>query len=840
MSKSSKNSSTSMLVRHLGLAMLPALLMLAMGLWGVLGWVLPMLERDFLKQKELQIHHLVETQLSALEFAYGNVQTGHWSEGDAQSWALQNLSQMRYGDDSAGYFWVIGPNGRLWSHGILPKLVGQSPDTLFASTGVFMGVLLDSMQRIAKRASHGGFYRYPWPKTADSLSSVIEKEAYVRHFAPWNWVLATGVDLSEVKVEFAQIRFRVLGGGLLLLGLLVVYSLFLVFRMLSMQNRFLYYEAESLRLAESQKEMGLQVERETKKLLNLNEVLRERQLELQGLEKQLNIAGRIFESSSDGVMITDGAASIIRVNPSFCAITGYTFEEVVGQNPRILQSSRHGKEFYQKMWDDLAQKGSYSGEIWNRRKNGEAFPCYLEITAVKNTQGELTEYISILRDLTDLQRSRDQLAHLNDHDPLTGLPNRQSFVGSLYAACMHARQSQGHLAVAILGVDRLSRINKTAGYVVGDQVLQEVGRRLRAALPPTFLLGRFAGDEFACAIPFRQKSWDALQLLERLKAALVEPFDLEGKEISVTACVGVAFYPEDTGEPEALTRLASISLDRAKQEKPNTLRPFTDDLHQALGHRISLENDLRRGIDRNEFTMYFQPKIQMATGACHSAESLIRWFRSDGSMVPPDQFISVAEEIGEIDRLGMIALRQSCRMARQLNQAGTPMRIAVNVSPKQLFTSGFTLQVLRMLEVEQVDPRWLELEITESAVMEDLDQATRIMGDLVVEGLQFTLDDFGTGYSSLSHIRTLPIGGFKIDRSFVLDLAENKETQAICSLFVKLAKDLHLELTVEGVETAEQIAFIQRFPEAYVQGYYYSRPLAPADFRSFLSFPKAP
>lgn len=926
---------------NLLLTIFPVLVLLLIVGGGLWGYVLPMLEENNLEQKRLQSKQTVEVVLGQFEQLHQRVLAGELTDSAARAQASKTLGALRYGKTQTGYFWIIGPDKRLLTHEVMPHLVGGDPDTLIGPDGRKLALLLGDMREVANAIPEGGYVRYHWLHEGDT-QRVSEKISFVRLFAPWNWVVGTGVYMDDVHSEFQRIRWQFLevGGGLLALVLLLggllasrTYGLqkrsaALFWDARTQEHRFrillesiplgavlldsagrvqranqamgLLTECDAVTLVgQTLPELGLQAEPFTQdagrvvrvlrtlqgverlvivpekpvpmserdathflctfldvseemalsrsnvelkseiaarsgELAALDSVVQNRQADLERLRKQLAIAGRVFDAASDAVVVTDTRANILSVNPAFTAITGYTAEEVVGRNPRILQSERHSIDYYQAMWRTLLDTHHYAGEIWNRRKNGEAYPCHIDITAVTDEKGEITEFISITQDLSDLQKSRDQLAHLHSHDPLTGLPNRQAFVGALFAACAHANQNSTRLAVAILGIDRFSRVNKTEGYLVGDQLLRAVGERLRAVLPDSLMLGRFAGDEFACAIPFQRKSWEALQQLERLKIALAEPFELGEQAVSVTACVGVAFYPEDTLEPEALTRLASISLDRAKQEHPNTMRLFTDDLNLALGRRISMETELRRGIDRDEFLMFYQPKVHLATGKCSNAESLMRWFRPDGTMVPPNEFIAVAEDIGEIDRLGLIALRQSCQMARALNEGGRPVRLAVNVSPKQLFTAGFTMQVLRMLEVERVDPRWLELEITESTVMEDLNRATRIMGDLVVEGLQFTLDDFGTGYSSLSHIRTLPIGGFKIDRSFVLDLAANRETQSICSLFVKLAKDLHMELTVEGVETEEQMAFLRQFPEVHIQGYYFSKPLHPDAFRKYL------
>ena len=567
----------------------------------------------------------------------------------------------------------------------------------------------------------------------------------------------------------------------------------------------------------------------------LDEALRIKQQLLEQTEKQLALIGAVFNHVGEAVFITDPNGNILSVNPAFTRIMGYREEEVLGKNPRVFKSDRHNREFYAKMWDSLIRRQRWSGEVWNRRKSGEAFPGLVDITSLTDIEGRVVNYVAVLRDMSALQETKDRLKHQVLHDALTGLPNRFLFLETLRGMCERARDSGCGVMVAMVGLDRFDGVNKSLGYVLGDRLLQETSQRLKATFPEDGALARFGGDEFIVAHMCRESTMNALSRVEQALAALRAPFFPESHDIYLTASAGISLFPQDGDSTEILLQKSSLAMARAKVQKGNTYELFTEDMNELIHERLRTEGNLRRGIQRQEFLMYFQPKIVVGTEAVAGAEALMRWKTADGNIVSPAHFIPLAEEIGEINRLGEFALLDSCRKTAGFHGMGHEISVSVNVSSHQFANPDFHNTVMSATESAGLDPHSLELEITESVIMNDLSGTVRTMERLRREGIRFSLDDFGTGYSSLSYIRNLPLSGIKIDKSFISDITNNHETQAIFRMLVALTNELRLEITAEGVETQEQRDFIASLgADIRIQGYFYSRPLPPDDFASFL------
>ncbi len=567
----------------------------------------------------------------------------------------------------------------------------------------------------------------------------------------------------------------------------------------------------------------------------LDEALRSKQRLLEQTEKQLTLIGAVFNHVGEAVFITDPKGNILSVNPAFTRITGYQEEEVLGKNPRIFKSDRHTREFYAEMWDSLIRQQRWSGEVWNRRKSGEAFPGLVDITSLTDIEGRVVNYVTVLRDMSAIQETKDRLKHQVLHDALTGLPNRFLFLETLRGMCERARESGCGVMVAMVGLDRFDGVNKSLGYVLGDRLLQETSQRLKTAFPEDGALARFGGDEFIVAYMCRESTMNALGRVEQALAALRAPFFPESHDIYLTASAGISLFPQDGDSTEILLQKSSLAMARAKIQKGNTYELFTDDMNELIHERLRTEGNLRRGIQRQEFLMYFQPKIIVGTEAVAGAEALMRWKTADGNIVSPTHFIPLAEEIGEINRLGEFALLDSCRKTAGFRDMGHEITVSVNVSSHQFANPDFHYTVMNATESTGLDPHSLELEITESVIMNNLSGTVHTMELLRREGIRFSLDDFGTGYSSLSYIRNLPLSGIKIDKSFISDITDNHETQAIFRMLVALTNELRLEITAEGVETQEQRDFIASLgKDIRIQGYYYSRPLPPDDFAAFL------
>lgn len=583
------------------------------------------------------------------------------------------------------------------------------------------------------------------------------------------------------------------------------------------------------RLGEANAELEARIRERTASLDALDEAFRQKLRALDRAERQLALATKVFEHADEAVMITDREATILSVNPAFTAITGYSSEEALGRNPRILKSDRHDKVFFEEMWKALAEHHSWSGEIWNRRRNGEAFPAMLHIVACTNDEGEVTEYIGTLQDLSELHSSRNKLLHQAFHDGLTELPNRFLFEERLALACENAQSSGGMLAVVHLGLDRFGTVNKTLGFPTGDALLREAGERLQETVASKAEVARFGGDEFVVLLSDVEDLGQSVGTVERMLDILRRPFFLGTEAVQMSASAGMALYPRDGETPEMLLQNAALAMERAKREGGNTYRLFTELLDKQVQRRLRLEAQLRRAVATGEFVLHYQPKVTADRGFPVGVEALLRWRDEEGRIVSPTEFIPLAEEIGEIGRLGIFALETACRTALEWQRSGHDLVMAVNISPKQFAGDDLVDLVLDTLSRTGLEPTRLELEITESAFLENPTATVRAMERLASRGVRFSLDDFGTGYSSLSYIRFLPLAGIKIDRTFMTDLA-GERTRAIISTMIHLARELRLELTMEGVETAKQLALLQRFgSDFFVQGYLFSRPLPEAD-----------
>ncbi len=592
---------------------------------------------------------------------------------------------------------------------------------------------------------------------------------------------------------------------------------------------------ENHRLRETNDELRAIIQRRTGDLIKLDLELKTKSAEIENIESRLLLAEGVLDNVSESVVITDPEGKIVSVNNAFTLINGYTKEEAISKNPRILKSDRHGRDFYADMWNGLLGHHHWTGEIWNRRKSGEAYPGILSITAITGDHGEVTHYIGVTRDMTELHRSRDELNYNVMHDVLTGLPNRHLFTDRLSMACPKAKAAGGKVSVLMIGLDRFSGINKALGFPAGDILLQETGSRLKEFFMEMGSIARFGGDEFIGMIAYNDDIIHAVRIAEDILSTIGKPLQLGDDTVYITASIGVATFPQDGSEPVELIRNASIAMDRSKAEGKNRYSLFTMAMNDLILDRIRLETDLRAGIDLNEFTLHYQPKIDSLTGKIKGMESLMRWTKGEEGPVSPAVFIPLAEETGEIIRLGELALKMSCMMNSELASQGHNLKVAVNVSPKQFFSKDLMTMVEKAINISGLPPSLLELEITESTVMQDIRTAIKIMNKLRSAGVTFSLDDFGTGYSSLSHIKNLPLSGVKIDKSFIDDIAVSAETRGIIKALSMMSLDLKLDLTIEGIETAEQLEVIKSLaPGVLIQGYYYSKPLPPADFIRYI------
>jgi len=550
-------------------------------------------------------------------------------------------------------------------------------------------------------------------------------------------------------------------------------------------------------------------------------------------EEELVFASKVFEHSIEGIVVTDKEGKILQVNPAFTLITGYTPQEAVGQNPRVLKSDRHDAFFYQAMWAQLASEGQWSGEIWNRRKSGEIYPEWLTINAVRNSSGQITNYVSIFHDITELKRQQEALEHQAQHDALTGLPNRVLLNDRLQMALAGMKRKETKLALLFLDLDHFKNINDGFGHTAGDNLLVELSRRLKEQLRTGDTLARQGGDEFLILLPEIESVEDVGLIAARLLASLKSPFYHGEIEYFVTASIGVTISPDDGNDAGALIKNADMAMYRAKNLGRNAYQLFTPELDVQAHHRLSLESKLRKGIELEEFELHYQPLVSSRTGHILGAEALIRWRHGD-ALISPAEFIPLAEESGLILPLGEWVLRTAAGQAKQWQDAGYRLCLSVNISSRQFAGQDLAKLLREVLSTTGLEPGRLYFEITESMLMGDVGKAQRVLGELREEGGKFYLDDFGTGYSSLSYLKRLPLDGLKIDRSFIRDIDTDADSRAIVAAIVSLAKTLSLAIVAEGVETEAQLGILHDMSSMLIQGYLASRPVPAADFERLL------
>ena len=544
------------------------------------------------------------------------------------------------------------------------------------------------------------------------------------------------------------------------------------------------------------------------------------------VEEQLTVTAKVFEHAIEGVMITDPEGTIVSVNPAFTAITGFSAEEAIGKTPRILRSDRQGKAFYKQMWREILDNGIWQGELWNRRRNGEAFPLSESITAIRNASGKLINYVSVFHDLTHIKAKEQALHFQTYHDSLTGLPNRDLFQDRLNQALGNALRNTGKVLVLFFDLDSFKNVNNSLGHTAGDQLLQDVSERLRFFIREGDTLARLGSDTFAIILREIKQPQDALTVVRKLTGALSEAFVIADQKLFVTSSIGITLYPDDGDNAQTLIKNADIALARAKKAGRNNFQYYMPDMGLQANQRMVLERNLRLGLERGEFILHYQPRVDIGSGTVIGMEALVRWNHPETGLVSPGEFIPVAEETGLIIPMGQWILETACRQARQWIDAGHgQLRVSVNLSARQFRQENLLEVIEATLRDTGLPPDNLELEITESIVMDHVDKAIAILERLRGLGLHIAVDDFGTGYSSLNYLKRFPINTLKIDQSFVRDLTRDSDDAAIISAIIALARNMRLSVVAEGVETREQLAFLREEACDELQGYYFSRPL---------------
>jgi len=542
--------------------------------------------------------------------------------------------------------------------------------------------------------------------------------------------------------------------------------------------------------------------------------------------QHLRLAAAVFDSTLEGVLVTDSGGVIVHVNRAFMSITGYQQDEVLGMRPSKFKSGRHGPDFYERMYKTILAAGQWSGEIWNRRKNGEIYPQWQSIRSIKDDRGSITHFVAVFSDITSIKHSERELAHLAHFDALTGLPNRLLFTDRAEQAQTHARRNKQNLALLLIDLDHFKHINDSLGHNIGDEVLKAVSERLAQLMERGVTLARLGGDEFAVLLENPQQAVQAAELAQGVLDGLREPFLIDGQALFLTASIGISIFPNDALSAEQLLRNADAALFQAKSQGRESYALYTEELTAHAQRRVELTGELRRAIVQNELRVFYQPIHNLQTRRIEGVEALVRWQHPQRGMVSPGEFIPIAEQSGLIADIDNWVLTEACRQMRRWLEGSVELSfVAVNVSSRLFGRGDLDRRVAQVLSETGLAPQYLELEVTESAVMEDPEQAIEQMHRLRELGLKLSIDDFGTGYSSLLRLKRMPVQTLKIDQGFVAGLPDDEDDIAIVRAIIALAQAMGMRVLAEGIEQAEQAHFLLNNECELGQGYWFARPM---------------
>ncbi len=551
-------------------------------------------------------------------------------------------------------------------------------------------------------------------------------------------------------------------------------------------------------------------------------------------EEQIRKLSQAVEQSPSSITITDLGGNIVYVNQAFLDKTGYLQDEVLGKNPRLLQSGKTPRSTYDDLWIHLMAGRSWQGEFINRKKNGEEYDVSVLISPIRDAQGRTTGYLSIKNDVTEKKRTEEQLSYLAHFDQLTGLPNRVLLQDHFNYALHMAERAMEPMAVMFLDLDHFKDVNDTLGHSIGDRLLVEVSRRIQQGLRAVDTVSRLGGDEFIFILPGCDAN-GAAQVADKLMETIAAPCWIGPHELVITPSIGIAMYPEDGQDMETLSQNADAAMYQAKQGGRNGYRFFTQAMQVHSARNLRLSNDLRQALARRQLAVHYQPQISLEDGRVVGVEALLRWNHPELGPVPPAEFVPIAEDIGLIVPIGEWVLRTAAAQMKDWLERGFPaMTVAVNLSAVQFRHARLLESVSDILAAVKLPPDLLELELTEAVAMGDPAAAVAVMKGLHERGVRLSIDDFGTGYSSLSYLKRFRISRLKIDQSFVRDVPDDPEDNAIVTTVISLARSLGLRTVAEGVETERQVAFLKEQGCDEVQGYYYSKPLPVAELEAFL------
>ncbi|MGB3211053.1 MAG: EAL domain-containing protein [Desulforhopalus sp.] len=741
--------------------------------------------------------------------------------------SLLNIDDFKSGVETfsfgaSGYAFILAGDGEIVLH---PSLSGTIHDALNDQGKQLFHQMLEEKN---------GQLSYRWKDPGET--NARDKLVIFSYIPELHWVVASTAYLDEIYQPLQRLRKIILITLTVTLLLILPLSLYLgasITRPMTQLARKMSRtkdEDYSVRAEEdSLGEVGILARHFNNYLERLNistQKLEDEINERNRAEQQLKLFAKVFENALEGISITDSDGNIVAVNQSFTDITGYEASEVIGQNPRVLKSERHGPAFYREMWQSLLNNGNWTGEIWNRRANGEAYPEILSISSICNENGEATHYVAVFHDITEMKLKEEQIKHQAYHDALTGLPNRFLAQDRLTMSLTNAKRKRVQVAVFYMDLDNFKHVNDSLGHAAGDALLQQVGQRLLNLVREEDTVARLGGDEFQIIGVDISSEQEVIDLANRLLQGFATPFQIEENELFVTLSIGIAIYPQDGKDVDTLTKNADIAMYQAKVHGKNNYFLFTSELSEKALSRLRLEAEFREALNKREFIVHYQPKMHLETGMIKGVEALVRWRKPDGTIVCPENFILLAEETGLITRLGNLVIEDACKAARVLDDTGyEKIMMAVNLSLFQFEQANLVDTMASIVEKNSIPLSRLELEIAETTMMTNLKDTITKLRHLVDAGFSISIDDFGSGYSSIYYLKAFPLDTLKIDSSFIKDITIDPNGAQIVETIILMAHNLGISVVAEGVENRDQFNLLKELGCDLMQGYFYSPPL---------------
>ena len=689
-----------------------------------------------------------------------------------------------------------------------------------------------TMQAIQQAGHESGYLLEKWSNGKTYLVGYAKSSGY-RDYPGLGWISLIREDVTQAFAPARQLRQNILLMGCML-GLLFAWLGWVMAGRIARPITRISQAAEHIAAGEllydvPAKQGDDEVAHLSTAIHNMVQELTREIAQRRKAEEGLRLSAKVFENNSEAIMITDADHNIVSVNRAFSEITGYAEAEVIGKNPRLLASGRQTKEFYQTFYESLDSKDQWRGEIWNKRKDGEVFPEWVTVSALRDEQGLITHFIAIYLDITERKKEEERIQYLANYDVLTGLPNRYLLNDRLEQTITAAQRHQTQMAVLFIDLDHFKNINDSLGHDVGDELLRMVSQRLRSCLRRSDTIARQGGDEFVALLEDLHSEDEVTFIAEKMIASLLEQFTVGNYKLSITPSIGVSVYPDDGDTAVQLLRNADLAMYRAKNTGRNRFEYYKPEMNVKAVQRLHLENDLRIAVAKGQLMLHYQPKVNVLSGAVVGMEALLRWQHPELGFIPPATFIPVAEESGMINEIGDWVLRQAALQARIWQSQGYHIvPIAVNLSARQFNQVDFASKVQTIVRDIGIDARFIELELTESMLMDLGENSLTVMNQLNDAGFALALDDFGTGYSSLSRLKTLPMKYLKIDQSFVRDITTDKNDESIVSATVLLAHAMGIRVIAEGVMDQGQLDFLEYLQCEEYQGFLFS-PAVPAD-----------